>query len=117
MKICHRSAMLMPVLCRQFMCIGQQLLHHKVPAICCSRLSGRQQHICRHASAFVQNSTTLTSGTHANSHIFEEPKAEFDLDYLCNADNLKNISENIALRKGIGDIHKLVSVFHGKLFF
>lgn len=40
---------------------------------------------------------------------FQPPEPQLNWEYLCNPDNLEFIRENIAHRKGVGDIDKVVS--------
>ena len=47
---------------------------------------------------------------------FSLRKAELDMEYLCDQKNLEEIEANIANRKGVGDIQKLViCYFHGHI--
>ena len=42
----------------------------------------------------------------------ELPAPEFDWEYLCDERNLEEIKQNIENRKGVGDIHKVVSLVY-----
>ena len=74
----------------------QMLLSHK-PALRVAAMMVSAQH------------RLLSVSSHrANSHVYLDVDAEPDMEYLLNPDNKEEIRANIASRKGVGDIDKVV---------
>lgn len=65
----------------------------------------------RHIKRFTRSNSTVASSCHDNSnaanHKFLLSKPKFDEKFLLGEGNIETISENIKLRKGVGDIHKV----------
>ena len=56
----------------------------------------------------AQHRLLSVSSHRANSHVYLDVDAEPDMEYLLNPDNKEEIRANIASRKGVGDIDKVV---------